>query len=230
MGKVFNDGLNEKDNTRKVGILQRLKNIEDNLKSNDDNNDNGNTKVGIFQIIKDIKDKGIKISNDGEAIREVREHIQNLRNKGARVNNFDETSKEIRDHIQNLKVEGIYVNINNDQVNDLVYKILKGIGKIDSTTQDLTPQDSTPQNLALKSFLLKYEEPMETFYSSDIFGKRKIDPKEINNALANKKITENGFLQIYNVFINKFDEFSEVINKKAPGAGDPNQKVIRLWK
>ena len=168
--------------------MQRLKNIEDNLNSNDDG-DNGNRKVGIFQIIKEIKDKGIKISNDYEAIREIREHTQNLRNKGVRVNNFDEISKEIRDHIQNLKDEGIDVNINNDEVNDLVHKILKGMGKIDST-----PQDSTPQDLALKSFLSKCEEPIETFYSSDIFGKRKVDTKEINNALANKKITGNEFL------------------------------------
>ena len=151
LGKVFIDRLNKKDNTKKVGILQRLKNIEDNLNSND-NNDNDNRKVGIFQIIKDIKDNGIKISNDDEAIREIREHIQNLRNKGVRVNNFDEISREIRDHIQNLKDEGIDVNINNDQVNDLVYKILKGIGKIDSTPQDSTPQDSTSQDLTLKSF------------------------------------------------------------------------------
>ena len=86
LGKVFNDGLSKKDKTKKVGFLQRLKNIEDNLNSNDDdNNDNGNRKVGIFQIIKDIKDKGIKISNDDEAIREIREHIQNLRNEGGRV-------------------------------------------------------------------------------------------------------------------------------------------------
>ena len=84
--------------------MQRLKNIEDNLNSND-NNDNGNRKVGIFQIIKDIKDKDIKIINDDEAIR------------------------EIRDHIQNIKGEDIDVNINNDQVNDLVDKIFKGIGK-----------------------------------------------------------------------------------------------------
>ena len=75
LGKVFNDGLNKKGNTKKVGILQKLKNIEDNLNSNDDDGDNGNGKVGIFQIIKDIKDKGIKISNDDEAIREIREHI-----------------------------------------------------------------------------------------------------------------------------------------------------------
>ena len=99
LGKVFTDGLDKSD--EKVEIFQRLKNIEDNLNSNDDDNDNDNGKVGIFQIIKDIKDKGIKISNDDEAIREIREHIQNLRNKDVRVNNFDEISKEIRDHIQN---------------------------------------------------------------------------------------------------------------------------------
>ena len=108
--------------------MQRLKNIKESLNIND-NNDNGNRKVGIFQIIKDIKDKGIKISNDDEAIREIGEHIQNLRNEGVRVNNFDEINREIRDHIQNLKDKCIDVNINNNQVNDLVYKIPKGIGK-----------------------------------------------------------------------------------------------------
>ena len=223
LGKVFTDGLDKSD--KKVGIFQGLKSIEDNLNSND-GNDNDNGKVGIFQIIQDIKDKGIKISNDDEAIREIREHIQNLRNKGVRVNNFDEISKEIRDHIQNLKDEDINVNINNDQVNDLVYKILKGIGKRYSTLKDSDSEDLTLKNLEIKSFLSKYKEPIETFYSSDIFGKRKIDTKEINNALANKKITENEFLQIYNVFINNFDQFSEVINKKAPGARGPNQKTL----
>ena len=144
LGKVFTDGLDKSD--KKVGIFQRLKNSEDNLNSNDDDNDNDNGKVGIFQIIKDIKDKGIKISNDDEAIREIREHIQNLKNKGVRVNNFDEISKEIRDHIQNLKDEGINVNINNDQVNDLVYKILKGIGKKDSASEDSASEDSASED------------------------------------------------------------------------------------
>ena len=162
LGKVFNDGLNKKDETKKVGILQRLKNIEDNLNSNDDD-DNGNGKVGIFQIIKDIKDKGIEISNDDEAIREVREHIQNLRNEGVRVNNFDEISKKIRDHIQNLKDEGIDVNINNYQVNDLVNKIFKGISKRDSASEDSASEDLAPQNL--ESFFKKYENKnIKTFY------------------------------------------------------------------
>ena len=224
LGKVFTDGLDK--SYKKVAIFQRLKNIEDNLSSNDDDNDNDNGKVGIFQIIKDIKDKGIEISNDDEAIREIREHIQNLRNEGVRVKNFDEISKEIRDHIQNLKDEGINVNVNNDQVNDLVCKILKDIGKRDSTLKDSAAEDSTPKNLEIKSFLSKYEEPVETFYSSDKFGKRNIDTEEINNAIANKKITENEFLQIYNVFINTFDEFSEIINKKTPGARGPNQEKL----
>ena len=141
LGKVFNDGLNKKDKTKKVEILQRLKNIEDNLnsKDDDDDDDNGNGKVGIFQIIKDIKYKGIKISNDDEAIREIREHIQNLRNEGIRVNNFDEISREITDHIQNLKDEGIDVNINN---NDLVDKIFKSIGKRSSISEDSASEDS----------------------------------------------------------------------------------------
>ena len=217
LGKVFNDGLNKKDNTKKVGILQRLKNIEDNLNSND-NNDNDNRKVGIFQIIKDIKDKGIKISNDDEAIREIREHIQNLRNEGIRVNNFDEIIKEIRDHIQNLKDEDNAVNINNDQVNDLVDKIFKGIDKRDSAPED-----------AEKNFFLIHKEPIKTYYSSDIFGNRNIDTKNINEALINYNdgtITQDKFLQIYNVFINDFDKFSKVIKKKQPGARGPNQKKL----
>ena len=208
----------------------KIKNIEDNLNNNDDDDDdNGNGKVGIFQIIKDIKDKGIKISNDDEAIREIREHVQNLRNEGARVNNFDEISREIRDHIQNLKDEGIDVNINNDQVNDLVDKIFKGIGKRDSTPEDSTPEDSTPEDLDIKSFLLKYKKPIRTYYSSDIFVNHNIDTKQINSALANyvnKTITGEEFLQIYNVFINDFDKFSKVMNKKKLGAKDPNQEDL----
>ena len=60
LDKVFNDGLAKKD--KKVGILQRLKNIENNLSGNDDhdyNDNDGDRKVGIFKILEDIKDEGI---------------------------------------------------------------------------------------------------------------------------------------------------------------------------
>ena len=199
LGKVFNDGLNKKDNTKKVGILQRLKNIEDNL------NSNGNRKVGTFQIIKDIKDKGIKISNDDEAIREIREHIQNLRNKGVRVNNFDEISREIREHIQNLKDEGTDVNINNDQVNDLVNKILKRIDKRDSGPEDSDSEDLPSLNL--ESFFKKYENKnIKTFYKN--FGKKyDIDTYEINNDIKDYNeeiISKYNFSQKHNTFIDNF--------------------------
>ena len=175
--------------------------------------------------MKNIKDKGIKISNDDEAIREIREHIQYLRNEGVRVSNFNEISKEIRDHIQNLKYKGIDVNINNSQVNDLVNKIFKGISKRDSTSKDSISEDSdsedsdsedlTPKNLNIKKFLLIYKEPIITFYK-DSGIKYDIDTKKINKALIkynNKKITRDKFLRIYNVFINDFDKFSKAIKK-----------------
>ena len=221
LGKVFNDGLNKKDNTKKVGILQRLKNIEDNLNSND-NNDNGNIKVGIFQIIKNIKDKGIKISNDDEAIREIREHIQNLRNKGVRVNNFDEITREIREHIQNLKDEGINVNINNDEVNDLVNKILKGIGKKDSASEDLPSQN-------LESLFKKYKNKhIKTFYK-DSGKKYDIDTNEINNDIKDytyRIISKYNFSQKYNTFINEFHKFERIQEKKKQSAIGPEQKML----
>ena len=223
--------------------MQRLKNIEDNLNSNDDDDDdNGNGKVGIFQIIKGIKDKGIKISNDDEAIREIREHMQNLRNDGVRVNNFDEISREIRDHIQNLKDEGINVNINNNQVNDLVNRIFKGISKRDSTLEDSTSedsasedsasedsasQDSTSQDLDIKRFFKKYEKKhIKTFYK-DSGIRYDIDTAEINNDIKdyiNGIIPKYDFSQKYNTFINNFNKFERIQGKKKKGAINFKQK------
>ena len=210
LGKVFNDGLNKKDNTKKVGILQRLKNIEDNLNSNDDD-DNGNGKVGNFQIIKGIKDKGIKISNDNEAIR------------------------EIRDHIQNLKDEGI--DVNNDQVNDLVDKIFKGISKRDSAPQDSATEDSTSQDSAsqdliprdLKSFFKKYEnENIKTLYK-DSGIRDDIDTAEINDYIKdyiNGIISKYDFSQKYKTFINNFNKVERIQGKKKKGTISSKQKIL----
>ena len=77
--------------------------------------------------------------------------------------------------------------------------------------------------------MLICKKPIKTYYSSDIFGNHNIDTKNINEALINYndgKITQDKFLQIYNVFINDFDKFSKVIKKKQPGARGPNQKRL----
>ena len=52
IGKVSTDRLTKEDKSKKVGLFNRLKNIEDNLVEVDDREN----KVGIFRIIKDIKD------------------------------------------------------------------------------------------------------------------------------------------------------------------------------
>ena len=127
LGKIFTDGLAKEDKSKKVGLFKRLKNIEDNLADDDDDNDN---KVGIFKIIKDIKDNGIKIDNDDEAVREIREHIKELKDDGVKVNNFDEMKEEIIDYIQVLKDQGFNVRIDKDQINDLIKRIFDKKEKI----------------------------------------------------------------------------------------------------
>ena len=67
-------------------MFKRLKDIEDNLVKADDKADDN--KVGIFKIIKDIKDRGIKIDNDDEAVREIRERIKELIDDGVKVNDM----------------------------------------------------------------------------------------------------------------------------------------------
>ena len=128
-----------------------------------------------------------------------------------------------------MKDEGTDVNINNDQVNDLVDKIFKGIDKRDSAPEDSTSEDSTTKNLNIKNFLLIHNEPIKTYYVSDIFGSRNTDTKNINEALINYNdgtITQDKFLQIYNAFINDFDKFNKVIKKKQPDVRGPNQKKL----
>ena len=127
IGKVFTDGLAKEDKSKKVRLFKRLKNIEDNLVEVD-GDDN---KVGIFRIIKDIKDRGIKIDNDNEAVREIRERIKELIDNGVKVNNFNEMKEEIIDHMQDLKDQGFAVKINEDQINDLIKKILDKKEKTD---------------------------------------------------------------------------------------------------
>ena len=80
-------------------MFKRLKNIEDNLVEVDDNDN----KVSIFRIIKDIKDRDIKIDNDYEAVREIRGRIKELIDEEVKVNNFNGMKKEIIDHVKKIK-------------------------------------------------------------------------------------------------------------------------------
>ena len=126
IGKVFTDGLAKEGKSKKVGLFKRLKNIEDNLVEVDDNDN----KVGIFRII-----MGIKIDNDDEAVREIRERIKGLMDDGIKVNIFNEMKKEIIDHVKRLKEQGSDIKVDEDQINDLINKIFdKTYGKYGRNT------------------------------------------------------------------------------------------------
>ena len=101
-------------------MFKRLKNIEDNFVEVDDN---GN-KVGIFRIIEDITDRGIKIDVDDEAVIEIRERVKELIDDGVKVNNFDEMKKEIIDHVKKLEEQGANIKVEEDQINDWVKKYM----------------------------------------------------------------------------------------------------------
>ena len=77
--------------------------------------------------------------------------------------------------------------------------------------------------------MLIYKEPIKTYHISDIFGKYNINTKKNNNAIINylnRKNTSEEFLEIYNVFISEFDNFSKAMNKKQPGSRGLNQKEL----
>ena len=210
IGKVFTDGLAKEDKSKKVGLFERLKNIEDNLVEVDDNYN----KVGIFKIIKDIKDKGIKIDNDDEALREIRERIIELIDDGIKVNDFNEMKKEIMKHIKNLKAQGINVMADEDQVNDLINKI-----------SDKKDERNKYTDFKIDTFLDKYED--KKIYIRYNKNKNKFDTEEITKSLKklrNKLINFSEFNEEYNKFMDNVKKFEYYKSEKEPGSVSPNQK------
>ena len=201
-------------------MFKRLKNIEDNLVEVDDNDN----KVGIFRIIKDIKDRGIKFDNDDEALREIRGRIKELIDDGVNVNNFDETKKEIIEHVKDLKEQGANVKVDEDQINDLINKIFdKKYEKYEKKTYIESEIDK---------FLEKYQDKnISISYSKN---KNKFDAEEITKSLKklhNKLINFSEFDTEHNKFIDNVVKFEYYKSEKEPGSVSPNQKeMIRYAK
>ena len=165
-------------------MLKRLKNIED----------NSDNKVGIFRIIKDIKDRGIKIDNNDEAVREIRERIKELIDDGVKVNNFDEMKKEIIDHVKKLKDQSADVKVDEDQIDDLINKMF------DKKYEKYTRK--TYIESEIDKFLKDYGDKNINISYSDKGDKNKFDTENITRSLK----------KLRNKFIN-FDEFNEEYNK-----------------
>ena len=195
-------------------MFKRLKNNEDNLVEVDDNDN----KAGIFRIMKNIKDRGIKINNNDEAVREIRERIKELIDDGVKVNNFNEMKKEIIEHIKNLKAQGINVKVDEDQINDLINKI-----------SDIKNKDkkNTYIDSGIDKFLDKYEDKNIYISYNKNKNKLKINTEEITKSLKklhNKLIHFSEFDKEYNKFMNDVKGFEDYKTKKQPGSVSTNQK------
>ena len=193
-------------------MLKRLKNIEDNLVEADDNDN----KVGIFRIIKDIKDRGIKIDNDNEAVREIRERIKKLIDDRVKVNNFDEMKKEIIDHVKNLKDQGANVKFDEDRVNDLINKLFDK--KYTRKTYIESEIDKFLKDHGDKNIFISYDK-----------NKNKFDTEEITKSLKklrNKLINFSEFKEEYNKFMDNVVKFKYYKSEKEPGSVSINQKKL----
>ena len=198
-------------------MFKQLKNIEDNFLQVDDND----KKVGIFRIIKDIKDKSINIDNDDEALREIRKRIKELIDDGEKVNNFNEMKEEIKEHIKNLRAQGTNVGVDEDKINNLINKI-----------SDKNHARSKYIDLEIDKFLDKYE--YTNIYVRYNKNKNKFDTEKITKSLKklrNKLIDISEFNEEYNKFMDDFTKFEYHKSEKEPGSVPPNQKkMIRYAK
>ena len=224
IGKVFTDGLAKEDKSKKVGLLKRLKNIEDNLVEVDDNDN----KVGIFRIINNIKDRGIKIDNDDEAVREIRERIKELIDDGVKVNNFDEMKREIIDHVKKLKDQGVDVRVDEDQIDDLINKIFdKKYEKYTRKTYIESELDKFLKDYGDKNITISYDKDKDSGKYKNKFNTEEItkSPKRLHN----KFINFDEFNEEYNKFMDNIVKFEYFKSKKDLGSVSPNQRKMRRY-
>ena len=196
-------------------MFKRLKNIEDNLVEVDDNDN----KVGIFRIIKDIKDRGIKIDNDDEADREFRDRIKELIDDGVKVNNFDEMIKEIIDHVKKLKDQGADVKVDEDQIIDLINKIFNK--KYERKTYIDSEIDKFLEKYGDKNISVSYDESKNKFNTEEITKSLK--------KLHNKLINLIEFKEEYNKFVDNVVKFEYCKSEKESGSVSQNQKKMRRY-
>ena len=158
----------------------------------------------------------MKIDNDDEAVREIRERIEELIDGGVKVNNFNEMKEEIMEHIKNLKAQGINVKVDEDQMNDLINKI-----------SDIKNKDkkNTYMDSEIDKFLKDYgDKNINISYNKN---KNKFNAEEITKSLKklyNKLINFSEFNEEYNKFMDNVTKFEYYKSKKEPGSVSTNQK------
>ena len=208
-------------------------------------------KVGLFEILKDIKNKGVKISDDDKMIGEIKDYVQNLKDKGIKVNTYNEMTEEIKHHVKKLKDEGIKVKADDDVIKNLMDKIFKKIDKRKDKKKDEKTDERKDEKVderkdekkdekkderkdededEIKKFLENYDNKrLDTSYKEDDGIKINIngnDMYKVFKKFINKETTDDRFLEEYNNFSNKVDRLVNFKRNKKVGLSD-NQKSVK---
>ena len=161
-----------------------------------------------MRIIKDIKDRGIKIDNDDEAVREIRERIKELIDDGVKVNNFDKMKKEIIDHVKKLKDQVADVKVDEDQINDLINKIFnEKYEKYERKTYIESEIDKFVEKYGDKNISISYDENKNKFNTEKITKSLK--------KLRNKLINPSEFKEEHNKLLDSIEKFKNYKSERA---------------
>ena len=125
--------------------------------------------------------------------------------------------EEIMEHVKNFKEQGANVKVDEDQINDFIYKIFdKKYEKYEKKTYIESE---------INKFLEKYEDKnISISYSKN---KTKFDTEEITKSLKklrNKLINFSEFDKEYNKFMDNVVKFEYYKSEKEPGSASPNQE------
>ena len=109
---LINDGLNKKDKTKKVGIVQRLKNIEDNLSRNDGD-----------KVVKDIPLGDLEDLGDLDLGEFIEEYLnKEIKTKYKKLNEWHHVDNDIYKDLVKYKINEITKDVFLEKYIDFINK------------------------------------------------------------------------------------------------------------
>ena len=132
--------------------------------------------------------------------------------------------KEIIDHVKKLKEQGAYIKVDEDQINDLINKILDKKYEEYIRKTDIEPE--------IDNFLKDYGDKNINISYGDKGDKNKFDTENITKSLKklrNKFINFNELNEEYNKFMDNIVKFEYFKSEKEKGSVSPNQKKMRRY-
>ena len=124
-------------------------------------------------------------------------------------------TEEIKNHIQDLKDEGVRVKVDDEQIKDLVSRII---------------EDKSAEDKSAEAFFKKCDDKaLISRYKGKNANLSPIDGRKVHkafNKLVNKQITQDEYFEIYNVFSNDVDN---MVKKRGSNLGSM-QAAVEIYR